>query len=399
MLRRAWRKSRDATANPGRPGVDGITAQQFAAKLDSNLKSMAKELRDGKYGPSRLKAVLVPKPNSDKCRLICIPTMRDRVVQKAVVDYLVTNRKLPIYNSLSFGFIKGRGVRDAIARAIALRSDNDWCLKTDIQSFFDRIPRAYLKSRVAAALRSHSLTPLICKIVDCEIKYNSFLAPKLQKQGIRPGVGVRQGMPLSPILANLVLSKFDRAVSRRGIEMVRYADDILIFFHSKEEAKEGHSFIKAELRTLDLDIPELEDRSKTEIKGPSDPIDFLGREIVYLGSERKCVARISRKQIAKIKFQLEEEYTFETRHKQGSSFQETVVDLWKSIAAYMGVYKDAYNFPVLDSELRALARKLISDMFLDIFGENALARVSSDGRDFLGIGELRMPEFTYDLEH
>jgi hypothetical protein len=342
--------------------------------------------------------VFIPKPNSNKERLICIPTVCDRVVQRTIVDYLVTNRKLPIYNSSSYGFIKGRGVQAAIARAVNLRSTHDWCLKTDIEAFFDRIPRKYLKDRVAAALPSHSLTPLILKIIDCEIKTTAMLKPKLRKQGITLGIGVRQGMPLSPILANLVLSEFDRKVARAGIEMIRYADDILLFFASNEATLEGHNFIKVALRELELDIPGLGERSKTEIIAPHDPVDFLGREIVYLGSINKVVARISRKQIAKIRWQLEEDYSYEARYKQGSNFQETVVDLWKSIASYLGIYKDAHNFFALDSELRATARKIISEIFLDVFGEDALANVTNDGREFLGIGYLDVPAPANDLE-
>jgi RNA-directed DNA polymerase len=358
----------------------------------------SKSLRDGTYGPSRLKAVFIPKPNSDKERLICIPTVRDRVVQRAVVDYLVTNKKLPIYNSSSYGFIKGRGTQAAISRAITLRSTHDWCLKTDIEAFFDRIPRQYLKMRVAVVLPSHSLVPLIWKIIDCEIKDDATLKSKLRKQGIMFGIGIRQGMPLSPILANLALSEFDRQVQQAGIEMIRYADDILLFFTSKAAAIEGHNFVKAALRTFELDIPELAERSKTEIVAPREPVDFLGREIVYLGSENRFVARVARKQIAKIKMRLENDYNYVTRYKERSDFQETVADLWRSIAAYLGIYKDAHNFLLLDSELRAAARKIISDIFLDIFGENALARISPEGRNFLGIGELDVPQPMSDLE-
>jgi retron-type reverse transcriptase len=176
-LRNAWQKSRDATIKAGRPGIDGVSAQQFAAKLDTHLQTLTKTLRNGTYGPSRLRAVLIPKPNSEKFRLICIPTIRDRIVQRTIVNYLVENKKFPIYNSSSYGFIKGRGTQSAIARAVALRSKYDWCLKTDIEAFFDRIPRAYLKDRVNAALRANSLAPLIDKIIDCEIKEDRLLKP------------------------------------------------------------------------------------------------------------------------------------------------------------------------------------------------------------------------------
>jgi RNA-directed DNA polymerase len=397
-LSQAWQASRDATTQPGRPGIDGITAQQFAAKLDANLRALSKHLHSRTYGPARLRAVFIPKPNSSKERIICIPTVRDRVVQRAIIEYLVKNRKLPIYNSSSYGFIRGRGTQEAISRAVALRSEGKWCLKTDIEAFFDRIPRQYLKNRLASALPAHSLTPVICKIIDCEIKETPVIRSKLQKQGIKRGVGLRQGMPLSPILANLVLSKFDRAVERAGIEMIRYADDILLFFPSKEATLQGHQFVKSALESLGLRIPEIMEGSKTQIGAPDEPIDFLGREIVYVGSAGRTVARVSRNQIAKIKMQLEGEYTYQSRLKQGSNFQDTIVDMWRSIASYLGAYKDAYDYPVLDSELRASARKLMSDMFRDIFGDDALEMVTEEAKDFLGFGSLNFPQQALDLE-
>jgi RNA-directed DNA polymerase len=320
------------------------------------------------------------------------------MVQRAIVDYLVRGRKFPIYNSSSYGFIKGLGTRAAISRAIELRSNYDWCLKTDIEAFFDRIPRPHLKDRVVATLRNHSLAPLILRIIDCEIKEKGSVRAKLQKYGIKRGVGIRQGMPLSPILANLVLFNFDRAVERAGVDMIRYADDILLFFNSKEAACDGCDFVKRKLAELDLNIPELTDGSKTTIVGPREPIDFLGREIVYLGTHDKFVSRVARKQISKIRTQLENDYNYEARRSAASDFQKTIVDLWKSVSAYLGIYKDAQNFVVLDSELRAAARAIISDLLTDIFGEDALLRVDSRGRNFLGIGDLDVPEPVNDLD-
>ena len=375
-----------------------MTAQQFAAKLDSNLQTLTETLRNGSYGPSRLRAVLIPKPNSEKFRLICIPTIRDRVVQRTIVNYLVKNKKFPIYNSSSYGFIEGRGTQSAVARAVVLRSKYDWCLKTDIEAFFDRIPRDYLKNRVNVSLRASSLVPLIEKIIDCEIKEDGRLKPRLLKQGIKPGVGVRQGMPLSPILANLVLAEFDREVERAGIEMVRYADDILLFFTSKGAANKGHDLIKYKLNQLNLDIPELADRTKTELRGPQEPVDFLGREIVYRANAGGYVSQVSRKQIAKIKLLLEDEYCYESRRKQNSNFQDTVVELWRSISSYLGIYRDAYNFTILDSELRGIARRIIADIFKDVFGNAALEKVTDEGRNFLGIGDLNVPEPNDDLD-
>ena len=394
----AWKDSRDSSTDPGRPGIDGITAAQFAARLDSNLTSLSKDLRDGRYSPSRLRAVFVPKPNSTKERLICIPTVKDRIVQKTLANYLVQKSKFPIENEFSFGFIRGRGTKQAIARALELRSKYDWCVKTDIEAFFDRIPRNDVKARVERALPNSSITPLLHKVIDCEILETSSLRPKLSRQGIRRGVGLRQGMPLSPLLANLVLADFDGAVRRARIEMIRYADDLLLFFNSKLEARTGLKFVQAKLSAQGLSVPELNENSKTQIVAPKQPAEFLGLELVFLETEGRFVQRVGRKQIAKIQAKLENDYSFENLVKEKIGFQAALVDLWRSVSSYRGIYRDTYDYVVLDSELRRIARELISDIFRDIFGESVLDDVGPAGRNFLGIGELDLPDPTTDLD-
>ena len=213
-----------------------------------------------------------------------------------------------------------------------------------------------------------------------------------------PGIGIRQGMPLSPILSNLALSEFDHRIECAGIKMIRYADDILLFFSSKKDAMEGHDFIKAELKKLELSIPRLGEQSKTWIVPPREPVYFLGREIAYIESENRFVSKVGRKQIQKLKDRLTDDFNFDARRKEGSDFQETMVDLWTSISAYLGIYKDAYDFVILDSELRGAKWKIIAGILIDIFGESAVDRISGDARDFLGIGELDFPEPNNDLE-
>lgn len=309
-LFQAWKNSRDASRNSGRPGVDNVTAQQFAAKLDSNLSDIARCLKQGKFGFSKLRPVFLPKPNSDKERLVCVPTVRDRLIQRVIAQYIASRKLFPIYNSSSFGFIKGRGTHEAIKTVVKLRGKYGWCLKTDIEAFFDRVPRQYLKNRVHECLKVHSITPLIYNAIDCEAKMAPETRPKLIKQGIRPGLGIRQGMPLSPLLANLALANFDRQILDSKLKMVRYADDLVLFFESKESAKAGQQLVKNLLQRIQLTIPEIADGSKTSIISHSEPLSFLGREIVYLGSENLFIARVANKQIEKIKSRLCDDFSF-----------------------------------------------------------------------------------------
>jgi RNA-directed DNA polymerase len=384
-LFQAWKSSRDSTRNAGRPGVDNVTALQFAAKLDPNLAEIARRLKLGEFRFSRLRPVFIPKPNSDKERMICVPIVRDRLVQRVIVQYITSKKLFPIYNSSSFGFIKGSGTRDAIQAAVKLREKYDWCLKTDIESFFDRIPRPYLKRRVHECLKVRSLTPLIWNAIDCEVKVTPENQARLAKQGIKPGVGVRQGMPLSPLLANLALSEFDRQISDNKIEMVRYADDLVMFFSSKKLAESVQKLVKELLQNIQLTIPEIADGSKTMIVSRSDSLSFLGREIVYLGSENAFVAKVGTKQIEKITARISEDFSFGHRLQSGKTLQNTIVDLSRSISAYLGIYRDAYNYEQFAEHLRGLARGVVVKIFKDIFGQQTLSSLTADSRKFLGI--------------
>jgi hypothetical protein len=319
-------------------------------------------------------------------------------VQRTIASYLADRRKLPIYNSSSFGFLKDLGTRAAIEVAMEYRRSHDWCLKTDIESFFDRIPRQYLKDRLSIALPGHSLVPVISKIIDCEVKITQSNRPQIHRHGIQMGVGVRQGMPLSPILANLVLSEFDKKMERRGLKMVRYADDIAIFFETKQKAQEGHRIVSDALAAIKLTIPGLVADSKTQIIGPSDPIDFLGWEIARVGADNKVVPQIAKRQIRKIAKKLEDEYSLHKLMKADSTFQEAIVEITNSISGYLVVYRNAYNFASIDSQLRFASRKIIGDIFAELFGENAVSNIGPEEKRFLGMSQVAFGDLTSDLD-
>jgi RNA-directed DNA polymerase len=393
-LVQAWNASRDATNDAGSAGVDKESAKQFAANLDSKLDEIKKRLHAGTYGFSGLRPVFLRKPNSDKERVICVPTVRDRIVQRAIVNYLASSKKLPIYNASSFGFLRGQGTAKAIAKAVELRSVYEWCVKADIEAFFDQVPRHILKDRVSTVLQDHSLVPLIWNAIDCEIKGTPQVIKRAAAQGIRGGLGIRQGMPLSPLLANLTLSKFDRAVETHRIPMVRYADDLLLFFGTEEEAKRGQAFVDEHLMRVGLKLSQ----KKTFVYGPEQNIPFLGLEIAFLATLRKYVARVSRPQIQKIKDRLESEYSYEAMVGSASTLSETTVRLTRSVAAYLGVYRTASDYVVLSDQLEKTMKVILSNLYSDIFGVDVCEKLDDRAKRFLGIDILTIPAPSHDLE-
>jgi RNA-directed DNA polymerase len=100
-------------ANKGAAGVDHVTVTTFADDLGANLKDLSKELRSGHYRPQQIHRHYIPKPGSKEGRPLGIPTVRDRVVQTAVLMVLE-----PIFErdfaEHSYGFRPGRGCKDAL---------------------------------------------------------------------------------------------------------------------------------------------------------------------------------------------------------------------------------------------------------------------------------------------
>lgn len=395
-LRIAWDDSRDSTLDAGRAGIDNQSPASFGANLDRSIEKIADEIKRGHFGFSPLKAALIPKADSDKSRLICIPTVRDRLVQKTIVAHLNKTKRLPIYDPFSFGFIPGndRGTKKAIEKVIELRAKYDWCLKTDIESFFDRIPREYLKVRIKTAMRGHSLTNLICKAVDCEIHERPDQKAELEKLKIERKRGVRQGMPLSPILSNLALSEFDGEIRKRRLVMVRYADDLIFFFKTEDELLRGESIVRSALDKIRLTIPV---GGKTQPIKPRCEVEFLGREIFY-SEKLGYLNRISSRQIKKIKERMAEEYSYEKLRSKKINLQDAIVQISRSVSSYLGMYKDAHNFQNFDRELRTTYRAILSEIFAKIFGKESLEKLNESDRDFLGIGYLNIPPPVDDLE-
>src|SRR5208282_4605265 len=102
----------------------------------------------------------------------------------------------------------------------------------------------------------------------------------IASSGIQRGKGLRQGMPLSPLLSNLVLCNFDKKISRQGIRVVRYVDDLIVLANSEDECRAAKEIIEKELKKVEMSIPDLGGiKSKTEIKSPAEPVIFLGLEI------------------------------------------------------------------------------------------------------------------------
>ena len=195
-------------ANRGAAGVDHVTVAMYEARLDANLAALSAALRDGTYRPQPIRRHWIPKGPRER-RPLGIPTVRDRVVQTALRLVLE-----PIFDVTfaphSYGFRPRRGAKDALRRVDALlRAGYRYVVDADLQAYFDTIPHAPLRARVASKVSDGRVLALL----------DAFL-----QQPIFEGLaqwtveeGTPQGAVISPLLANLYLDPLDHAMADGGL--------------------------------------------------------------------------------------------------------------------------------------------------------------------------------------
>lgn len=214
--------------NKGAGGIDGMTVEELPAHLKRHWEGIRAKLDKGRYIPSPVKRVEIPKADGG-VRLLGIPTVLDRLIQQAVQQKLS-----PIFeetfSEASYGFREGRNAHQAIEQAREYVAEgNEWVIDIDLEKFFDSVNHERLMARVKEKVKDKRVRGLI----------NAYLKAGVLVGGIveKSEEGTPQGGPLSPLLSNIVLTELDRELEKRGHRFVRYADDCNIYVKSKRSAE------------------------------------------------------------------------------------------------------------------------------------------------------------------
>lgn len=224
-LNEAWRRVR---ANGGAAGIDRMSIAAFPAFVRAHWNRVCEKLQAGTYAPSPVRRVYIPKKSGGQ-RPLGIPTVLDRVIQQAIAQVLGDVFE-PEFSEHSYAYRPGRNGHDAL-RAVrdAAAAGDTVAVDCDLKSFFDHVDHDRLMVRVAARVRDHRVLRLIGRYLRAGV---------VLPDGTREPTprGVPQGGPLSPLLANIMLTPLDRELERRGLRFARYADDFLILVPSRREA-------------------------------------------------------------------------------------------------------------------------------------------------------------------
>jgi group II intron reverse transcriptase/maturase len=301
----AWEKVK---ANKGRGGVDRVSLEDFGKNLDLNLGEIHRLLYEDRYTPQPVRRVWIPKPNGDK-RPLGIPTIRDRVVQQALLNRL-TKIFEPKFLDCSFGFRPNRSAHQAIERIEDyLKGGCEWIVEVDIEKCFDTIDHDLLMRLVYEEVSDGRVLRLI----------HSFLeAGVMEEMKIKYATsGTPQGGVISPLLANIYLHPFDEAMTKEGFGVIRYADDIVVLCQTRQEAERALNSIK---QTLEVKLKLKLNAQKTRVIHKRQGFEFLG---YYFGSGYSDYKLPRKRAIEAFK----EKVRYITRRHQPKSMSMIIIEL------------------------------------------------------------------------
>lgn len=242
-LNRAFKRVK---AKKGAPGIDGMTVEEALPYIRENRKDLLERIYRGKYTPSPVRRVEIPKPDGG-IRKLGIPTVLDRTIQQAIAQQLT-----PIYEPLfadgSYGYRPGRSAKDAISRVKEYAEQGyRYAVSLDLSKYFDTLNHELLLNILRKDVKDERVIQLIKR----------YLKSGVMEDGVVMATeeGSPQGGNMLPLLANIYLNEFDQEYKKRGVPCIRYADDIVLLAKSK----------RASERLLETSTAYLEEKLKLKV--------------------------------------------------------------------------------------------------------------------------------------
>jgi RNA-directed DNA polymerase len=338
--RNLWTAFQQVARNDGAAGVDHQSVTDFEKQMPGILRTLSDSLQAGDYQPQPIRRVQIPKPGTNETRPLGIPTVRDRVVQAAVVNVIE-----PIFErdfaKHSYGFRPQRGCKDALRRVDQLLKQGCvYVVDADLKGYFDTIPHASLMERVAAKIADGPTLRLIEAFLKADILDGAATWT--------PEAGAPQGAVLSPLLSNIYLDPLDHLVAANGLEMVRYADDFVILCRSEADAQAALTLVAQWVNDNGLTLHP----TKTKIvDARTDGFDFLGYH--FLGVKHWP----RNKSVQKLKDNLRPK----TKRTRGDSIEFIVADVNRTLRGWFAYFQHSrpWIFPRVDRWVRGRLRSIL----------------------------------------
>jgi group II intron reverse transcriptase/maturase len=222
------RALKQVRSNRGAPGIDGMSVDALPSYLKEHWLEIRAQLMEGSYCPKPVRRVEIPKPDG-RTRPLGIPTVLDRFIQQAIAQ-VISEQWDPHFHPCSYGFRPQRSAHQAVRQLQAdIRAGKRWVVDLDLEAFFDRVNH----DRLMVRLKQHVPDAGVLRLINRYLKAGVCVGEAIQATRM----GVPQGGPLSPVLANVVLDELDWELERRGHRFARYADDCNIVVASERAGK------------------------------------------------------------------------------------------------------------------------------------------------------------------
>lgn len=249
LLKEAFMSLRKTAAS----GVDGVTWDEYAERLDERLIDLQDRVHRGSYHPQPVRRVYIGKGDG-RSRPLGIPALEDKIVQQAVRKVLE-----PIYEAqflgFSYGFRPGRSQHDALdALAEAIHRKVSWVLDADIRSFFDTIDHGCMQRFLEHRIGDRRMVRLLMKWLHAGVMEDGELRETVE--------GTPQGGIISPLLANIYLhyaldlwvQTWRKRRARGELYFVRYADDFVVACQYEEDARAMQADLSTRLAKFGLEL-------------------------------------------------------------------------------------------------------------------------------------------------
>lgn len=278
VLLEAWKRVK---ANQGSSGIDGISLGDIEdAGIEKYLEEIQIELMQGKYKPSPVKRVLIPKPDGSQ-RPLGIPTIKDRIVQMATKIAIE-----PVFEAdfkdCSYGFRPKRSAKQALEVVRkACNNKGYYVVDADIEKFFDNVNQDKMMKLVEQRISDRRILKLLRQWLKAGVLYGNVLEIS--------ELGTSQGSVISPLLANIYLNTLDRLWEKYGLthgRLVRYADDTVIICKNKKSANHALTLLQYIMGKLDLKLHPVKTKVISMWDG-KEGFDFLGLHHRRMTSETK----------------------------------------------------------------------------------------------------------------
>jgi RNA-directed DNA polymerase len=335
-----YASARKVLGKKGAAGVDHQSTEDFSQDALTEIDRLHEQLRDDLYQPLAVRRTWIPKPGSSEQRPLGIPTVRDRVVQTAIVHVIE-----PIFDNTfherSYGFRRGRSCHQALERVEELlEAGNVYVVDADLKSYFETIPKDRLMEMVKSKVSDRRILKLIEAYLQQEIME--------ELKSWTPETGVPQGAVLSPLLSNIYLNPLDHHMAEAGFEMVRYADDFIILCRTADEAEKALTMIQQWVSQTGLTLhPDKTHIVDARVKS----FDFLGYS--FRGSMRFPRAKSNAKERTAIR-EL-------TPRKSGHSLEFTIQRLNQHLRGWFAYFRHCNRslFQQYDKMIRRRLRDML----------------------------------------